>query len=124
MPGINFIISLDGDLKSLRSKIVQGQNLMKHNQDYYESVLFAEERYFLGYVKYEEYPIEIFENSDYFILLEGKIYNKNSNTLKNELIQIAKVISLGRKQISDILENWILGIDGDYIILILDREKK
>ena len=111
MPGINFIFSFNTNLESLKSQIAQAQNSMKHSEDYYENVLFAEGKYFLGYVKYKDYPIETIESNNYFIFIKDKIYNKNFKTLKSELFEIAKVISFDNEHIIDNLRQWILDSD-------------
>jgi asparagine synthase (glutamine-hydrolysing) len=76
--------------------------------------------YFLGYTAYDDYPLTSFENDEFIIFLEGRIYNKDYNLLNIELNNLAEhifAINVNKKQIIE----WLLSTDGDFVFFILNK---
>lgn len=121
MPGINFVTDFNNRLKDIETRISHAQNIMKHRENYHDKILLSNDKYFLGYVKYEEYPTEVFEDSSFLIFVEGRIYNKSSEVLKKELFDLARSIAADKVPANDILKKWILSSDGEYVIFLLDK---
>ena len=48
-----------------------------HNEFYKREILLNDDPYLLGCTKYPEYPVKIFENSEFWVCFEGKIYGKS-----------------------------------------------
>lgn len=124
MPGINLVIDPKGNLKDQESRIIQIQKSFMQREDYFEEVLFFESIYFLGCVRYSNYPINIFENSRFFICIEGRIYNKDNSVIEKELNEIAEMIFFGKAYQKDFIKSWLLNSDGDFIVIILDKTSK
>lgn len=75
MPGISLISSKANLLqkKEIIQKTINSLNLL----DNYINVIHSfKENLFLGWNKYENYPVNIFHIDAFDILIEGKIYNK------------------------------------------------
>lgn len=122
MPGINLAVSANMDLQSRKAELERLQDTMKHDLTYQSTVLLAQDRLFLGFTGYDEYPVSTFQRGDCFILLEGWVYNKNLRQIQNELSELAALLATG-KNVASQVRSWILDADGDYIVLILDRAR-
>jgi asparagine synthase (glutamine-hydrolysing) len=95
-----------------------------HNNYYKEEILLNEYPYLIVCTRYPEYPIEILNNSDYWICIEGKIYNKQISVLHDELYKLIKHIFDSRnKNQSDkkIIADWLADTDGDFVIYGLNK---
>ncbi|MFX0134057.1 MAG: asparagine synthase-related protein [Candidatus Hodarchaeota archaeon] len=123
MPGINLLCKYDTQFDHLNSEFIRIQNSMKHDTDYHSDILFKQGNNILGISKYNAYPIDIFESKEHFVIIEGKIYNKTSNRIENELRRISNFLSNSKNGIEEIVNKWILDSDGDYIVLIFDKVK-
>ncbi len=121
MPGISLISSSETLLEK-RNLIENTSNSLNVLDGYTSDKLFFEDRFFLGWNKYEKYPIEIFNFDRFTIIVEGKIYNKDLETLKRELIEITKVINYDDAIVE--LKTWLLTNDGDFIIYFVENEFK
>src|SRR5688500_16859238 len=101
-------------LKALDSRI--------YNDSYKSETLLKEGPYILGCTKYAGYPVKIFENSEYWVCLEGMIYNKeNTNDqifgLLNRIFMHEHITETDK----NIISNQLLQTDGDFIIYALDK---
>lgn len=123
MPGINILVNFNNNTKELDKKFISAQNSMLHNQRYTNKTIFKHSGIYIGYSKYEEYPIRIIETPDYLIVIEGKIYNKKNPVVKSELLNISNTIHFEKRNTNKILRDWTLSVDGDYIVLIMDKRK-
>lgn len=65
---------------------------------------------------YDGYPIDLFENDEYLIIIEGCIYNINNETLKKSLFEIAS----GR-EFKKLICEFVLHSDGDFIVYIKNK---
>jgi len=122
MPGINLLVKFNNYPKSIENEFFKAQNLMKHFPDYNALTLFKNDNTFLGFTGYDEYPKAIFKTKDYFIIVEGKVYNKTLSNIEGELIDIANLI-LNSDEKEEAIRRWIRESDGDYIILIIDKSR-
>jgi len=120
MPGINLAVSANIDLQSRKAELERLQGKMKHDSSYRSTVLLAQDRLFLGFTGYDEYPISSFERGDYSFLIEGLVYNKGLRQVQNELSELAVLLTTEQDILSKV-RHWILSSDGDYVVLILDR---
>jgi asparagine synthase (glutamine-hydrolysing) len=121
MPGIS-LISSSGTLSEKKNVIEDTLNSLNVLNGYTSNQLFFEDQLFLGWNKYEKYPIEIFNFDKFTILIEGKIYNKDIETLKRELFEITKIIIRNDAKVE--LKTWLLTNDGDFIIYFVENELK
>ncbi len=90
MVGINIVISRNNNKSVLDSqKLEDVQKKMLHLNSYKSSILFQNSKMIIGSTAYEEYPIEIIddESSIIIIIIEGMIYNMDSNQIKDSLLK-------------------------------------
>lgn len=109
-------------MKLNETQIIQSLKSLRHLKNYSQKILLNDNSNFLGLIKYKEYPFASFENDDYFIYLEGKIYGKKKSTIETELYDLAKNISQNSKNANDRIIQWLLTTDGDFIIFIKHKK--
>jgi len=116
MPGISLIYNKNGLPKEEKEivNIINELNFLDHHSS---RVFKCEQKFFMGWNKYEEYPIRIIGNDKYTIVIEGKIYNKEIEELKNEINELANCISQNNYYTK--INDWLENTDGDYIIYII-----
>lgn len=124
MPGINFIVDFKKSLKDQTTKITQAQKSLLHTDWYFNKTLLFNKNYFLGFSKYNSYPLATFEDNRFLVCLEGKIYNKNNQTIRKEIKKLAENIFSFNANSKAFIQKWLLDSDGDYIVLILDKVSK
>lgn len=121
MPGISFILNTKDNILQNKSKISQSINSMIHNDQYEHKILIQNKSCFLVSTKYKEYPIASFENDDYSIVLEGRIYNRNNN-IETELKNLANKIFSAGSDGKTLAKNWLLKTDGDFVLIIQSKQ--
>ena len=121
MPGLSFICDFQRKLKQKESVILQSLNSLIHGKHYESRTLLDEEFYFLAYTGYAEYPIASFENEEFRIFLEGKIYGKEYSDIHTQLNDLARCIFPNRNDVEQRIAEWLLNVDGDFLIVILHK---
>jgi asparagine synthase (glutamine-hydrolysing) len=119
VPGISFICDFKRDLEENRPLIDQSLNSLIHTERYQSKTLLAERSYFLGSTAYSEYPIHTFENEEYFICIEGKIYEEDD--LNSRLLELAGHVFQKQTFAKNNVARWLLSTDGDFIVFILHK---
>jgi len=116
MPGISLIYNSNGLPREAEefTAIIDNLNTLDHHTS---QVFKYDKFFFMGWNKYEEYPIHIINNDDYTIVIEGKIYNKDSERLKTEIFDLADSISQNNYSIK--ISDWLENTDGDFIFYII-----
>lgn len=124
MPGISFIYSLNGNIQDKKASIGQAlDSIIEGRKNYQKEVVCDENNYVLALTKYPEYPVRIFNNEEFYICLEGYIYGENKNNNYNvELNTVAKNLFKYDSIGIEYLTNWLLNIDGDFVIFILHKK--
>ncbi len=121
MAGISLILA-DGGIQGKRFELEKSLDALNYLQDFKSNICLANESVFIGWNKYEEYPIHIISNEKYLILLEGKIYNKTLEVFEKETDNLIEAFESENYLYP---ADWIKAADGDFIIYIynkLDRE--
>lgn len=98
-------------------------SILKHEAWYKIDPVFKDSGIQLIFSYYEGYPFNKWEDENYFILLEGMIYNYTDNEIGRFLKNVADEFCLkGNYQpgIKEFVEN----ADGDYIVQIYDRKSR
>jgi asparagine synthase (glutamine-hydrolysing) len=115
MAGLN-IVKTNNGLLNKKSELSNLLDTLNYLDTYSSFVHLFNDDIFIGWNKYDEYPIVSFNSGDFEFIIEGKIYNKKEAELKKELIQLVHNFS------EALLKNWILNADGDFIIAIYDNK--
>ena len=81
MPGISLKCDLtkkrNDDYNERDGLFRKALTSIMHKEYYKREILLNDSPYLLGCTKYPEYPVKIFENSEFWVCFEGKIYGKN-----------------------------------------------
>ena len=129
MPGISFKCDLGANSSENESSnndvFLKALDSTIHNNSYRVEILLKQEPYLLTSSTYHSYPIRIFENSEFWICIEGRIYGKANHTLTREIYDVIYYIFYHKSQLAKkIIVNWLLQTDGDFVIFALDKKNK
>ena len=93
-----------------------------YDESYNKEILLREESCLLAHTGYAGYPLEIFENNDYWVCIEGRIYIRDDSQRRDHLTELFTCLSDSNieAQKRKIVE-WLLRTDGDFIIVLLDK---
>jgi asparagine synthase (glutamine-hydrolysing) len=118
MPGISLIYDHNGlpQKREEYDRILGELNLLEHHNSH---TFRFDDNVFIGWNKYEEYPIQVVNHNLFTFLIEGKIYNKDITELEFELVEIAELIN--QNNYSTKISQWLKKTDGDYIIYIVNN---
>lgn len=133
MPGIS--LRFVSDIKTTKIKndqVLKALNSTVYNHNYKQEVLLEDQHYLLASSRYPEYPMKIFEDGNFWVCIEGKIYGKEDSVIKNELEGLLKCVftNINTSNVTmangnnDKLVNWLLKTDGEFIIYALNRKTK
>jgi len=131
MPGISLKCSVkeengETNRTSSNKDFLNGLTSLFYNDDYSQELLL-EDPYLVACTRYPEYPIEIIESSEFWICVEGKIYNKTVSIYRNEIRILLKRIfatSFLTKEDKNTIAQWLLTTDGDFMVYALDKSTK
>ena len=121
MPGINLLIESGKSAEDLELELLNAQQQLMVNPDYYSRKLIINQDWSIGCTAYPEYPIRKIETEDYILIIEGRIYDKDDKTVESGLIEVARHLSSGGDEGVTAVREWVLETDGDYLILIRDK---
>jgi asparagine synthase (glutamine-hydrolysing) len=131
MPGISLKCDFNKKIKGKdngRDEIfLRALNSIIHNNFYKQEILLNEDLYLVGCTKYPEYPVRTFEDNEFWICLEGKIYGKDHSLLKNEISELMNFTFSTRSNIQGdkkIISDWLSKTDGDFVIYALNKKSK
>ena len=97
-----------------------------HSQYYNREILLKDDFYLVGCTKYPEYPVKIFENSNFWVCLEGKIYGKSGVVIENEINDLMNCVFHTSSSQDDrkIILDWLIKTDGEFVIYALNKKTK
>ncbi|NQU84275.1 MAG: hypothetical protein HQ541_00810, partial [Mariniphaga sp.] len=98
-------------------------NFLKHEKWFQVSNEYQDNHILLIRSYYEGYPFENWDKDDYFILLEGMIYNFTEEKIENSLKEIGYLFCNNGDYYNKITE-FVENADGDFVIQIYDKQNK
>ena len=119
MLGLSFICNLGGDLKDKKAQYTQSLDTIVCNSEYKSRVLFEDKASILSCTKHDQYPIEVFSNKDFYVCLEGKIYN--GKPIDKQLYDLARDLFDNPETAKEKLASWLIETDGDFIVFMLHK---
>jgi asparagine synthase (glutamine-hydrolysing) len=114
MPGISLVYKKNTEVLPDYKSLLDSLN---HLPYYHSEVLLNNNNCFVGSNGYDAYPIVKFKIREYDIILEGKIYNRTINEIKDQLDKLLSESHFGYSY--DRLARWILDSDGEFIIYMI-----
>jgi asparagine synthase (glutamine-hydrolysing) len=130
MPGLTICLTSKTDDPTWSSRLTAAQQAMLHTPDYAACAVVSRPGFFLGHVKYAEYPARCFGASAAppspapSVYFEGRIYNKDARQIESELLDIATKALHDPDQAADILKPWIIGSEGEYVVALADPARQ
>ncbi len=121
MPGIHLIVDLNRDLDDIREQIHEARTESLFSDRYFSRDLLRNRHVYSGFVAYENSPVTTYENDLFRIVVEGKVYNQEDSALKKNLFQVAETVFLGRGDPIRTIKAWLMGADGDFVILFQEK---
>ncbi|MFH1687530.1 MAG: asparagine synthase-related protein [bacterium] len=96
-------------------------NELCHDDYYSNRVLHCDDHTAVAFTSYPDYPIAIYDDARYWIVLEGKIYNVPGSRWHSDLRHLAHVVFEGGSSGDGKIAGWLLDHDGDYVIVLRDK---
>ena len=132
MPGISLKCSLALNKNEINNKkshdfFIDGLSSLLFDERYCREILLAEQPYFVANTSYKEYPISIFDTSEFWVCVEGKIYDKTRSLLEDELSILLRHVfqtSPMSNEDKNIVSEWLLNTDGDFMLYALNKNTK
>ncbi|MBN1165037.1 MAG: hypothetical protein JXB45_10700 [Candidatus Krumholzibacteriota bacterium] len=122
MPGISFIHKPGGGLLSRQSASLSALDSLLHESWIGRRILISTDQHFLGYTDHPQYPVTSFQDDEYFICLEGRIYDLAPSAVPSSLLALAPDLFDNSGRAPEKLSRWLLNTDGDFVIFVLHRE--
>jgi asparagine synthase (glutamine-hydrolysing) len=119
VPGIHFIFS-SSDLPR-EHQFNAAMDALRHDQDYERENVYRDKTSLLGITRYPEYPVSVYDNDEYAVLLEGRIYDLNKKRLSEELLKLAPLLFAEDKAARSQLRDWLLERDGEFLVLVREN---
>jgi len=123
MPGISAIFKKLGSKPISAGFCSQIRKEMLHFPFYASRQFIAEDSANIGFTGYEAYPIQVIDSPDFNVILEGRIYNQEKNSLEEKLRHIAEAQIRSGNACDDELRQFLLTAEGEFIITIYDKLK-
>src|SRR5690554_2619065 len=118
MPGISLILNKN-KLPVEHSKIESILTSQNFLDNYIDKTFVKNDNIFIGANTYQHYPVRLIESEKYYIIIEGKIYNKEDKILEDELKELAE--KTGMNNFNQHLKDWLTESDGDFLIYIINK---
>jgi asparagine synthase (glutamine-hydrolysing) len=122
MPGINIISDFNQNLNLYQSSIRAAQSSEVYNDKISHVTIVSDNISYLGYSKYESYPVELMENERYYICLEGKIFERPGLDLKNKIFELADYAFSTATDSKTAIIQWLRNTEGEFVILIVHKK--
>jgi asparagine synthase (glutamine-hydrolysing) len=99
-------------------------NSVMHDDRYVQKILLKKDSFLVACTKYPEYPVTVYEDDQFWVCLEGKIYGEDDLKIKREIYDLLFEISFS-DGLSDksnrAADKWLSTTDGEFIIYALNK---
>jgi asparagine synthase (glutamine-hydrolysing) len=134
MPGLSILKGSIAEVNLENRKLVKDNAIISaldsiiYDNSYTQEVLLNEESFLVICTKYREYPTTVFENDDYWVCIEGKIYGKDASIVERDVNALLfKIFFSGKnsEKGEDLnIHSWLSTTDGEFIIYALNKKNK
>ena len=123
MPGVSLVLRLQNPLTEERKRAVfHSLEAVLHTDHYQRRILLDAKSYVMASTQYQEYPIHVYEGSDYCILVEGHVGGHNPKALSTELLTLAESVFRSESLSAKPIRDWLLDNGGDFIIVLVQKK--
>lgn len=112
MPGLSILIGKKPNKKS--------EYILSHNGNYEVKKLYQDDLISVYFNGYESYPIEMINDKNYLVLIEGMIYNASNKTIREELENMIQIES-SFGNISHKMQKFMQNYWGEYLIFLYSK---
>jgi asparagine synthase (glutamine-hydrolysing) len=122
MPGLTLALTDDHRISSERDPRT-AQDVLLHGPHYRAHYAVAEPGLLLGWVAYDEYPIEVLSGAGCVIYLEGRVYNRPVAVVHADLMAVADAAlesSAGESAVARFMQS----NEGSYVVVVARRETR
>ncbi|MBN2184991.1 MAG: DUF1933 domain-containing protein [Candidatus Krumholzibacteriota bacterium] len=116
MPGIHFIHDTGSDLKGREPLLLQTVKSLLHEEWFRQRILLTEDDTFLCYTYHPAYPVEIFENDDLLISIEGRLYGEDPAGVESKIRELTGYMFDDGDSGNGSIGSWIGSVEGDFVI--------
>ena len=116
MPGLNFLYSYHLPVLTREQAVRRSISKSIAELEFENLDLHQTQSWILNSVHWDGYPGRLFDEGDYLIYVEGKIYNRELSGLPEELKNLLKNIFSRDQQGIEQLGKWLLETDGEFIV--------
>ncbi|HEX2306521.1 MAG TPA: asparagine synthase-related protein [Nitrososphaeraceae archaeon] len=105
----------------------QALNSTIYDKGYKAEILMKEDPYTIACTRYPGYPINFLQDNNYWVCIEGRIYNKKASALQKEINHLMNYVFDSKSDVDKhekTIINWLLESDGDFIIYALNKITK
>lgn len=89
-----------------------------HTERYEATVFYDDESRLIGSTGYPEYPVRSIENDEYWVCLEGRVYDRSSEAVRSNLLGLAaSAFDDDLNRVTD----WLLDRDGDFLVTAVEQ---
>jgi asparagine synthase (glutamine-hydrolysing) len=123
MPGLSLALRLKNPLtEERRGAILRSLDSVVHTDYYAKRILVDGKSYLIASTQYEEYPLQIYETGDLYIVVEGRVQGKAPQTLRAELEELAERVFASAHPAERPIRDWLLDKAGDFVIVFVHRK--
>jgi asparagine synthase (glutamine-hydrolysing) len=70
---------------------------------------------------YQDYPVFGWEDGDFLVHLEGRLYNVDDSRWGEELLQLSRLLFQEKTGETSFLTRWLLEVDGDFLLVLVNK---
>lgn len=122
MPGLSFMCGFKQDFLDKKNLFKRHLDSLILGEGWLNEILLDKQKFVLASTKYGKYPIKQFENEQFYICIEGRIYNKDDSLLQNEIFGLAEKLTNNSENSKQKLTDWLLNTDGEFIVIIYHKQ--
>jgi asparagine synthase (glutamine-hydrolysing) len=112
------------------NSVLHALSSIAYDKGYRQEILLIDHSCVVACNRYPNYPVKIFNDDNFWICIEGRIYGKEDRIVKKELSELLDYVFsdyvddmyIVKGNRNNKLVNWLLKTDGDFIIYALDRK--
>ncbi|QLG48573.1 asparagine synthase-related protein [Natrinema halophilum] len=93
---------------------------LTHTDRYQAEVVFDSPSCSVGTTAYPEYPLRIVEDDHCWVCLEGRIYDRDEESVERELLDVANHVLVADDD--EFLADWLLETDGEFLLVAVDKD--
>lgn len=121
MPGISIACELQKLPISGDKRAIDALSFLLFDERYTAKTLLSDSNLFLAVTAYPQYPIASFDHPDFLAVVEGRVYDRESDVLERELADLVRgVFEDGDKGLIR-LAHWVQKADGEFVVFLLHK---